>query len=98
MKGGGVPTVQPNHPSLQRSTLASCFPCPLAQQSIVQVLNEAEVGLAGASVGAGGERAPCSIALHCTVTTKNNLNVIECTKLWFLKKEKKEGGGKKTKE
>lgn len=55
----------------------------------MQVLNEAG---AGASMGAGGKSTPKTIALHCTITTtkKNNLNVIECTKLWFLKREKEE--------
>lgn len=65
--GREVGTVQPNHPSLQGSSPASGFPCPSAQQSVVQVLNEAEVGL---GVGAGGKCTPRMIALHCTVTTK----------------------------
>lgn len=51
-------------------------------------------------MGAGGKSTPKTIALHCTITTtkkKNNLNVIECTKLWFLKREKEEKKTKKEK-
>jgi len=52
------------------------------------VRNEAEVGLAGASVGAGGRCTPHLMLFIAQLQQKNNLNVRECAKLWFLKKQR----------